>query len=358
MTVFRNLERAYITSQTATHTLKRVYLLKVGAWCLSSSFRLSHWSLITNTKLMLQVQVATKLGHAWCLSSSFWLSHNYLSTNTTLMLQVGILMQSTVARKKPDVGPKHLNQKNTCLTTARPTQSKTPVCQFQNVFRACISSTYFWKFAPLVLTARRNALLWGHFPWVDISPELICLWSKTRNLHRKMTGFFKICAGKSFLKFNRLRKNRNLFGRNMMHITLISRWSLGFFGCDLGKLRIDTSHQHSMIWHQVLEWVWCLLTEILARSGAPMPYKTRHRLNWNDKIFQSLKLCCKGSFWQNNMTNPSKGHNQHFIQNNNTIKHRTTKGSILKIRHIWGWILENRHMGVVVPQFVAIGPLT
>lgn len=358
MTVFRNLERAYITSQTATHTLKRVYLLKVGAWCLSSSFRLSHWSLITNTKLMLQVQVATKLGHAWCLSSSFWLSHNYLSTNTTLMLQVGILMQSTVSRKKPDVGPKHLNQKNTCLTTARPTQSKTPVCQFRNVFRACISRTYFWKFAPLVLTARRNALLWGHFPWVDISPELICLWSKTRNLHRKMTGFFKICAGKSFLKFNRLRKNRNLFGRNMMHITLISRWSLGFFGCDLGKLRIDTSHQHSMIWHQVLEWVRCLLTEILARSGAPMPYKTRHRLNWNDKIFQSLKLCCKGSFWQNNMTNPSKGHNQHFIQNNNTIKHRTTKGSILKIRHIWGWILENRHMGVVVPQFVAIGPLT
>lgn len=168
MTVFRNLERAYITSQTATHTLKRVYLLKVGAWCLSSSFRLSHGSLITNTKLMLQVQVATKLGHAWCLSSSFWLSHNYLSTNTTLMLQVGILMQSTVSRKKPDVGPKHLNQKNTCLTTARPTQSKTPVCQFQNVFRACISSTYFWKFAPLVLTARRNALLWGHFPWVDM----------------------------------------------------------------------------------------------------------------------------------------------------------------------------------------------
>lgn len=87
---------------------------------------------------------------------------------------------------------------------------------------------------------------------------------------------------------------------------------------------------------------------------------TKPDKDWTEmtKIFQSLKLCCKGSFWQNNMTNPSKGHNQHFIQNNNTIKHRTTKGSILKIRHIWGWILENRHMGVVVPQFVAIGPLT
>ena len=199
---------------------------------------------------MLQVQVATKLGHAWCLSSSFWLSHNYLSTNTHANAASWNINAINSVKKKAWCGTKTFKSKEHMFDYGSSNSIQDTSVVSSKMYSVLASPAHTFGSLPRWFSPPEEMRFFG-----AISPELICLWSKTRNLHRKMTGFFKICAGKSFLKFNRLRKNRNLFGRNMMHITLISRWSLGFFGCDLGKLRIDTSHQHSMIWHQVLEWV-------------------------------------------------------------------------------------------------------